>query len=602
MTQRSPTVRQLAQRRCQYLAVTATIDPGISGTKAALRNATPLLVGVALLMAGNGLSSTLLGTRGGLEGFSPTVVGIVLSGYYVGFVGGSLAAPATIARVGHVRVFAGLASMGSGALLIHLITPDAATWFVMRAISGLCIAGLYVVSETWLNGAATNESRGALLSAYMVVVGGSVFAGQLLYAATDPAGLGPFVLASVLVSLAVVPISLATFEAPSLPEATRLHWGALWQTAPLAPVGAVISGFVISAILSGGVVYASVAGLNKVVTAAFISAALLGGVALQVPLGRWSDRVDRRIVVVAAAAAGALASVGVAAVGPSHRLVVIGLTTVAGGACFSLYSLSLAHLNDYLENHLTVAAGARMVMLQGVGAIAGPVVGSALVGQVGPGALFVAMAGAYGIVAVFAVVRIVVRDPADIADRAEFSPVSVGGTTMSSLEADLDYWYPATGGAIETEDLALGYQERGDAERDVIVLLGTPVGRDVEWRNVLGALAYDGYRAITAWTADDPARALTADDVRALLRHLELPWASYVGAGRSAAAVAAMMVDHPDRTDGTLVVCETNEPHPLANVTMPDGVPPVPALEVDNELWDNPESLADRIAESFRRR
>jgi MFS family permease len=182
--------------------VTAITHPNRSGTKVALRNAAPLLVGVALLMAGNGLSSTLLGIRGGLVGFSPTVIGVILSGYYVGFVLGSVVTPATIARVGHVRVFAGLASLGSGALLIHLVTPDAPTWFMMRAISGLCIAGLFIVSETWLNGAATNETRGTLLATYMVVVGASVFSGQMLYAASDPAGVGALVLASVLVSMA----------------------------------------------------------------------------------------------------------------------------------------------------------------------------------------------------------------------------------------------------------------------------------------------------------------------------------------------------------------------------------------------------------------
>lgn len=335
---------------------------------------------------------------------------------------------------------------------------------------------------------------------------------------------------------------------------------------------------------------------------AFIGAALLGGVALQVPLGRWSDRVDRRLVIAVAAAGGAVASLAVAAVGPSHRLVIIGLTTVAGGATFSLYSLTLAHLNDYLEDHHTVAAGARMVLLQGAGAIAGPVVGSALVGQVGPGALFVAMAIAYGIAAVFALARIFIRAAAPEEDRAEFAPVTVGGTTVSGFEADLDDLYPAAGDTIEGVGRSIGYQERGQSDRDAIVLLGTPAGRDVEWRNVLGALAYNGYRAITTWTADDPTRALTAEDVLGLLRHLELPWASYVGAGRSAAAVAALAKSHPDRTDGTLVVCETNEPHPLAELTMPEGVPPVPVLEIDSDLWDHPESLADRIAESFRYR
>ncbi len=582
--------------------MTAITHPNRSGTKVALRNAAPLLVGVALLMAGNGLSSTLLGIRGGLVGFSPTVIGVILSGYYVGFVLGSVVTPATIARVGHVRVFAGLASLGSGALLIHLVTPDAPTWFMMRAISGLCIAGLFIVSETWLNGAATNETRGTLLATYMVVVGASVFSGQMLYAASDPAGVGALVLASVLVSMAVVPVSLATFKAPEMPEPSNLSWGHMITTAPLAPVGAVASGFVVAAMLSGGVVYAAEAGLDRLATGAFIGAALLGGVALQVPLGRWSDRVDRRLVIAVASAAGAAASLAVAAVGPTHRLVVIGLTTVAGGATFSLYSLTLAHLNDYLEDRHTVAAGARMVLLQGAGAVAGPVVGSALVEQVGPGALFVAMAVAYSVASIFALARIFIRAAAAEEDRAEFAPVTVGGTTVSGFAADLDDLFPATGDTIEGTGRTIGYQERGPTYRDAVVLLGTPMGRDVEWRNVLGALAYDGYRAITVWTADDPGRALTADDVLELLHHLELPWASYVGAGHGAAAIADLAANHPDRTDGTLVVCEIDEHHPPADAVLLNGVTSVPRLEVDHDLWDNPESLADRIAESFRYR
>ena len=577
----------------------ATTSP--TGTNAALRNAAPLLIGVALLMVGNGLSSTLLGTRAGLIGFSPTVIGIVLSGYYVGFVVGSMTTPGAIERVGHVRVFAGLASLGSGALLIHLVTPDAVTWFALRAVSGLCIAGLYVVSETWLNGAATNESRGTLLATYMAVVGAGVFSGQMLYAASDPAGVGAFVMASVLVSLAVVPVSLASFKAPEAPEPSRMPWGHLIEVAPLAPVGAIASGFVVAAMLSGGVVYAAEAGLDRQATGAFIGAALLGGVALQVPLGRWSDRVDRRLVIAVATAGGAAASLAVAVVGPTHRLIIIALTTVAGGATFSLYSLTLAHANDYLDDHLTVAAGARMVLLQGVGAIAGPVVGAALVGRVGPGALFVSMAVAYSTAGLFAVARMFIRAAAPEEDRADFSPVAVGGATVTGFEADLDDLYPATGGTIEHNDGAVGYQERGPFDRDAVVLLGTPPGRDVEWRNVLAALAFDGFRAITAWTADDFTRALTTEDVFALLRHLELPWASYVGAGRSALLVARLTCQHPDRTDGGLTIGAAGEA-PSDGTGGPSVDDHVAILGVDDSLWDNPEALADRIAESFRYR
>jgi MFS family permease len=551
--------------------VTAIATTSPTGTNAALRNAAPLLIGVALLMVGNGLSSTLLGTRAGLIGFSPTVIGIVLSGYYVGFVVGSMTTPGAIERVGHVRVFAGLASLGSGALLIHLVTPDAVTWFALRAVSGLCIAGLYVVSETWLNGAATNESRGTLLATYMAVVGAGVFSGQMLYAASDPAGVGAFVMASVLVSLAVVRV-VGQLRAPEAPEPSRMPWGHLIEVAPLAPVGAIASGFVVAAMLSGGVVYAAEAGLDRQATGAFIGAALLGGVALPVPLGRWSDRVDRRLVIAVATAGGAAASLAVAVVGPTHRLIIIALTTVAGGATFSLYSLTLAHANDYLDDHLTVAAGARMVLLQGVGAIAGPVVGAALVGRVGPGALFVSMAVAYSTAGLFAVARMFIRAAAPEEDRADFSPVAVGGATVTGFEANLDDLYPATGGTIEHNDGAVGYQERGPFDRDAVVLLGTPPGRDVEWRNVLAALAFDGFRAITAWTADDFTRALTTENVFALLRHLELPWAS--PACRTSAAGSQADRPTPGPHERRLTIVESGRPRrsdrrPRSTITSP---------------------------------
>ena len=274
---------------------------------------------------------------------------------------------------------------------------------------------------------------------------------------------------------------------------------------------------------------------------------------------------------------------------------------MAGGATFSLYSLTLAHANDYLEDHLTVAAGARMVLLQGVGAIAGPVVGAALVGQVGPGALFVSMAVAYGIAALFAVARMFIRAAAPEEDRSDFSPVAVGGATVTGFEADLDDLYPASGGTIDHDAGAVGYQERGPLDRDAVVLLGTPPGRDVEWRNVLAALAFDGFRAITAWTTDDHTRALTTDDVFALLRHLELPWASYVGAGRSGLLVARLAAEHPDRTDGVLTIVELGDTPPEAT-SGPSVDDNVAVLAVDDALWDSPEALADRIAESFRYR
>lgn len=267
------------------VTVVAPTEPQTLGLRPVLRDASALLLGIACLMAGNGLSSTLLGTRAGIEGFRPSVTGIVLAGFYVGFVVGSLVAPSTIARVGHIRVFAGLASLGSASVLIHVISPDPVTWFLLRVVSGMCISALYVVTETWLNGVATNRTRGTLFAIYMTVVSASLLSGQVLFTVTNPAGFGSFVLASVLLSMAVVPVSLANFSAPLVPDPRRMSLKALIAAAPLAPVGAALSGFVASAILGAGVVYAAETGMDRAATGALIGAALLGGAILQIQVG-----------------------------------------------------------------------------------------------------------------------------------------------------------------------------------------------------------------------------------------------------------------------------------------------------------------------------
>ena len=305
-----------------------------------LRDALPLLAGVALLMAGAGLSATLIGVRAGLEGFSPAVTGAVLSAFYVGFLGGSLITPRTIWRVGHVRVFAGLASLGSATVLLHAIRAEPLTWFVLRLVSGICLAGLYVAIETWLNGAATNGTRGGLLAAYMVVVTAGQGAGQLLFPIADARGYAAFVLASVLVSTAVVPVTLMAVSPPEIPELPRLPFRTLYDAAPLAVVTAAMAGFSGAAIVGGGgAVYASSAGLTRGQTSAMLFAALAGALALQLPFGRWSDATDRRRVIAAAASIGLGVSIVAALVAAGTIVALVLLTAVVGGTSPLLYSL-----------------------------------------------------------------------------------------------------------------------------------------------------------------------------------------------------------------------------------------------------------------------
>ncbi|NLD78186.1 MAG: MFS transporter [Acidimicrobiales bacterium] len=578
--------------------MTAVVEaPAGSGLGTAIRDASPLLASIGLLMAGNGLTSTLLGTRAGLEGFRPSVVGVVLAGYYVGFLAGSVLAPATITRVGHVRVFAGLASLASGAVLVHVVRPEPLTWFVLRAVSGMCISALYVVCETWLNGVATNRSRGGLLATYMVVVSGSLLVGQLLFAVADPGGFGLFVLASVLVSLAVVPVSLASFPAPAVPSPTPISLRRLVGVAPLAAVGAALSGFIGAAMLGAGVVYAADAGFGSFATGAFIGAALAGGVLLQFPLGRWSDKVDRRFVMAVAAVVAAGVAVAASMVNTDRRIVLIALTTIAGGSAFPLYSLSNAHLNDYLDADLVVAGGARMVLINGAGSVAGPVVGAAAVGLIGPESLFLVLAGGYLPIGLYAAYRMTRRAAPDETDRATFQvqAVGVGPTAVALAEPDVDGVHPPSAGLFDGTGATVVYREQGTGS--AVVLLGEVVSGHEAWDDLIRALAANGVWAIApdAIHGDDPPSAPSADGVLEVLRHLEIPAATFVGGGDHTEMASTMAEEHPDRTEAVVLVRETADGHDEAVEEVQR-----PTLVLERSWLESPEHLADEIATFVR--
>jgi MFS family permease/pimeloyl-ACP methyl ester carboxylesterase len=588
--------------------VITAVEPAGRGLGTAIRDALPLLISVALLLAGGGLAATLLGARAGLEGFRPIVIGVVLAGYYAGYVGGSMVAPSAIDRVGHVRVFAGLAALASGALLLHVVFIEPITWFVLRAIVGLCISALYVVCETWLNGVSTNRTRGGLMASYMIVVSGSLLIGQSLYAAVGARGFEPFVLASVLVSLAVVPVSLATFPAPRLPEPTPISMRRITEIAPLAVLGAALAGFIGAAMLSAGVVYATAAGFNRFATAAFVGAALAGGVALQLPLGSWSDRVDRRIVITVTAAVAAIVAVVASQVHTDRRLVLIALTAVAGGSAFPIYSLSVAHLNDYLDDASTVAAGAKMVLINGVGSVAGPIVGSMAVGLASPGSLFVTLAVAYVIVGSYSAFRMTRRSAAQEEARATFTPVVVGVGPLSTIigEADVPEIYPVGTGDAEFGEVVVHFQERGMGPP--VVLIGDVEGRTSEvWDDLLGPLAADGIRAVapqlgSGRTAEnvendeDEENDEVGEAVLSVLRHLEIPSATFVGFASGSRVALRLARDHADRTAAVvlLVDADGHEAPDTSEVAQP-------TLVLDRRLLaTSPSDVADDIAEFTR--
>ena len=331
----------------------------------------PLLLGVMLLMVGNGVQGSLLGIRGALEGFSTLQLSIVMSAYFLGFLGGSWLAPGMIRKVGHVRVFSALGSMISAVLILYPMLLDWISWSAMRVLIGFCFSGIYVTAESWLNNTTSNETRGRALSAYMIVQMLGIIASQGLLSLGDPNGYGLFIIPSVLVSLAFMPLLLADTPAPTFDSITPMSFARIFKTSPLGCVGMLLTGGIFAGMFGMASVWGAKEALTIAQIAAYGAALYIGGLVLQYPVGYLSDRVDRRALIMWMAAIGAVVmAVATLVELPFTAILVVAL--LLGGTINPLYSLLIAHTNDFLSKEEMPAASARLIFLNGFGAIFGP--------------------------------------------------------------------------------------------------------------------------------------------------------------------------------------------------------------------------------------
>jgi MFS family permease len=406
-----------------------------------LRETWPLLGGVLLLMLGNGLQGTLLGVRGALEGMSSGAIAAVMSGYFVGLLIGSRATPALIRRVGHVRVFAALASIVSAAFVLYPAFPYAPVWFALRVAVGFCFCGVYIVAESWLNDRSTNQTRGQAMSAYMVVQMVGIVAAQALLTVADPAGWGLFVLISVLVSVAVAPILLSVSPAPVFQSTGRLPLGRLFATSPLGCVTAFMLGGVYAALFGMLAVYGVKSDLTVTQISVLVGAIYLGGLVFQWPVGWLSDRMDRRRLIVALCASGVVMALLASVAG--YRGVAVA-AFLLGGSVNPLYSLAIAYTNDFLRAEEMAAGSGGLLFLNGMGAVGGPLAVGWLMDRFGAGAFFLYIAALIGVVGVYGLWRMT-RRPAPARDEtgpfAVISPsagaVAVEATQESSGDRKL---------------------------------------------------------------------------------------------------------------------------------------------------------------------
>jgi MFS family permease len=348
----------------------------------------PLLLGMGILMLGAGLQSTLLGVRATIEGFPTTVTGIIMSCYYVGYLLGTRLAPQLLARVGPVRVFATLAALASVAVLVHGAWVHPGPWALMRLLSGVCFAGIYVVAESWLNHRASSTNRGQLLAIYMLVLYVGLGTAQFLLVLSGPESTQPFMLVSALISVAMVPIVASAQEVarPAVPQ--RVRFRDLYRNSPVGVVAVAISGMISSIIFSMGPVYARLTGLGTRGVAEFMAVSILAAVLTQYPVGRLSDRMDRRTMIATMCLVATLVAAAVELLGPLPHGVFLVLAALFSGAALTLYSLSVSHVNDKLEPAQMVAASSALLLINGTAAAFGPVITGGLISAFGARAYF----------------------------------------------------------------------------------------------------------------------------------------------------------------------------------------------------------------------
>ena len=352
-----------------------------------------LFFGLLLISAGSGLQVVLLGTRALEAGFTNISTGIVMSGYFAGIFVGSIIVPHILARVGHVRVFGAMSAIASSAVLVHVVFLDPSVWTSMRFASGFSFAGMYIVCESWLNEKATNETRGQLLSLYMITNLGGMTAGQLMISLGQSNSSGLFLLASIMVSIAVVPILVTAGTAPSFEAPDRISFRRLVQVSPLAVVGMVFVGIVVSMLFGMGSVYGRSIGLNNTQVGYFMASITLGTLALQYPIGRLSDRFDRRVVIFGVAVIAGIAISIAGFFGVDQFMSLFILMLVFGGLLFSLYSLFIAHANDYLPPSQMVAMSSGLLMINSAGAVIGSPLAASVIEFVGTRGFMPTIAG-----------------------------------------------------------------------------------------------------------------------------------------------------------------------------------------------------------------
>ncbi len=400
-----------------------------------LTSVSSIFMAVLLFMLGNSLLSITLPLKMEAAGVANELTGVVMAAYFAGLLAGCIYGKALIFRVGHIRAFAGLSALNVGAILGHTMIFDPVAWAVLRFVSGLCIAGIFSALESWLNDRVDNTNRGRVLGVYMVITYCAMALGQFSINVWDLETAGGFIAAAFLTSLAIVPVALTRAEAPSLAKAASITLAELYRISPLAVTSAVCSGLMLGAFWGMGAIFGREIGLTVFETSLFTGSFILGGLLLQIPIGRLSDRFDRRTVlcnVLAGAIMACFAGLAAGRLGDPLP-VVLTLAALLGGAISNVYPLSIAQAFDYLDRDRYVAGASRILMAFSVGAVAGPLICSTAMSWLGPHAFFGYIGVVAGLLTAFVLYRMGRRKPLPVEEQRDF----VALPRMSPIGAEM---------------------------------------------------------------------------------------------------------------------------------------------------------------------
>ena len=400
----------------------------------ALAPVATLLIGVSILLAGQGLQGTLLPVRASLEAFSTFSIAIIGAAYFLGFTLGCLKGGELVKSVGHVRVFLAMTALASATPLIHGLVLNPVAWGVLRFLTGLCFAILYVVIESWLNEQSTNENRGIVFSTYVMITLTMLAAGQMMTLLYDPAGLELFIVASILVSLGAVPVALSKSQTPQLPVEVSVDVRRLFQISPTGTVGCLATGLANGAFWSFAPLFTAAISTDSSLAAWFMSSTVVGGALAQWPLGFLSDRIGRRRTMLGTALACALVATIIVLTVTDLGFIGINLLGAAWGFfAFPMYAISVAHANDYADSSDYVMVSSGLLLMYGVGAIIGPFAASAVMSVFDVSGLYVLTGLVHLLLVIYVAQRIVRRDSAPLHDHIAFSDALATAHTASQV-------------------------------------------------------------------------------------------------------------------------------------------------------------------------